>query len=184
MINSTTVHYLELSLLKWWSNLILNDLDASLIADYFVPILHGTTAAPRYGDNLGGHALRLAQSLTPKPAPFTDVRSLHDQESVLGSDWQVVPAPGHSPGSLALWNTHTGDLITGDTLVTAYGRPSGPHHVFTADLPLARASARALLDMGPKRICPGHGRMVEASRFEKLKVELSTTHIPCMSHGP
>ena len=148
-----------------------------------VPILHGQSPQPGYGDNLAGKALRLVQNMTPQPAPFSDVSALHDQEPIFGSPWKVFPAPGHSPGSLALWNSQTGDLITGDTLVTAYGRPSGPHPVYTADLPVALASARALLDLEPKRICPGHGRMVEAGRFEKLKFELSTTHIPCMSPG-
>ena len=86
-------------------------------------------------------------------------------------------------GSLALWNKNSGELITGDTLVADWGTPKGPHPVYTADLPQAQASARALLDLEPKIICPGHGPVVSAGRFEKLRVELGTKAIPCMKHS-
>ncbi len=148
-----------------------------------LPIIHGTEPSPPYGDNISGKTIAWAQGLLPEPKPMPEAQPLYDEQSILGSSWQVIPAPGHSPGSMALWNTDTGDLITGDTLVTAFGRPSGPHPVYTANLPLAQASARALLDLGPKRICPGHGPVVEASRFERLRLELSSTNIACMAHG-
>jgi len=160
------------------------DLGIPLFAHHLeLPILHGSAPPPTYGDNFSGRMLALGQKLLPKSKPLHEARPLHNDESLFGSAWHVVPAPGHSPGSMALWNRDTGDLITGDTLVADWGTPSGPHPVYTADLPQAQASARALLELAPKRICPGHGPVLEASRFEKLRIELSTRDIPCMQGG-
>ena len=153
-----------------------------------VPYLTGQIEMPGYGKGMMGKVLEQLDDTFLKPPAFKNIRSLESGQDVMGSHWQVVHAPGHSPGSLSLWNKQTGALMTGDTLTTSYGIPQGPHPVYTADLPRAMESARKLLDMEPRMIYPGHGRVVEASAFEKVRFELEASPNVCggsnrVAHG-
>ncbi len=66
---------------------------------------------------------------------------------------RVVHSPGHSPGSICLYEEERGLLFTADAAV-AGGLPlSGPE----ADPALALESLRRLLDLGPAKFFPGHG---------------------------
>lgn len=111
---------------------------------------------PGYG-GAGGRVLRTLERTFLPDWRFRTVRPLEAGEDVLGSGWEVVPAPGHTPGSLALFHRDTGDLLSGDTLITDFRSPRGPHPLFTPDRCTANRSALALLDLEPKRIHPGHG---------------------------
>lgn len=141
--------------------------------------LTGQYEMPGYGKGIMGKVLEQLDDTFLSPPAFKNVRSLDSGENVMGSHWQVVHAPGHSPGSLSLWNTQTGALMTGDTLTTSFGTPQGPHPVYTADLPRAMASARKLLDMEPRMIYPGHGKVVEGSAFERVRFDLQASPDVC-----
>ena len=136
------------------------------------PFLRGEKPFPGYG-GLGGRLLKFAEDtfLPPRPA-FPDLIELDDDEPLLGSNWRVKPAPGHSPGSLALWNRDQGALVTGDTLVTSFGKPHGPHPLYTEDLPRAEESALRLLELEPKHLLPGHGPLLDVKAFDTIKWEL------------
>lgn len=83
---------------------------------------------------------------------------------------QVIPAPGHTPGQIALFDPRDGSLIAGDAFQTRAGlavsgtlRPLFPFPALaTWNRPLALASARRLRDLNPTRLAVGHGEVLEA----------------------
>jgi glyoxylase-like metal-dependent hydrolase (beta-lactamase superfamily II) len=83
---------------------------------------------------------------------------------------EVVAAPGHTPGHMALLDTRDRSLLCGDTFttmggvaVTAKKLQRFPLAASATDDPDAdRASARALRALDPSRLAPGHGKVVEA----------------------
>ncbi|MBI2569598.1 MAG: MBL fold metallo-hydrolase [Candidatus Schekmanbacteria bacterium] len=137
-----------------------------------IPILAGEAPHPGYG-GAGGKVLLAAERALFRRPVFSHLVPLEPDVPLLDSDWTVVSAPGHSPGSLALWNARSQSLLSGDTLITTFGRPRGPVPLYTADLRRARDSARRLLDLEPLRILPGHGPTVSATRFSKLRATLT-----------
>ena len=66
------------------------------------------TAIPHKGFNLSQHRL----------APATTTRHLSDGDIIDTGDRQfsVVHLPGHSPGSIGLWEARTGTLFSGDAI--------------------------------------------------------------------
>jgi glyoxylase-like metal-dependent hydrolase (beta-lactamase superfamily II) len=103
----------------------------------------------------------------PKVATRADVRL--DAGDRVGS-LEVVAAPGHTPGHVALLDTRDRTLLCADTFttigavaVTAKKRQRFPLAAMaTWDPDIDRASARALRALDPARLAPGHGRVVEA----------------------
>jgi glyoxylase-like metal-dependent hydrolase (beta-lactamase superfamily II) len=82
---------------------------------------------------------------------------------------EVVAAPGHTPGQIALLDVRDRTLLCGDAYSTLGGvattaRPN-PRFPFpglaTWDRPTALRTARALRALEPARLAPGHGRVVE-----------------------
>ncbi len=81
---------------------------------------------------------------------------------------EVVAAPGHTPGQIALLDVRDRTLLCGDAYSTLGGvqttaRPGGLFPLpalATWDRPTALASARALRALEPSRLAPGHGRVV------------------------
>jgi glyoxylase-like metal-dependent hydrolase (beta-lactamase superfamily II) len=82
---------------------------------------------------------------------------------------EVHDAKGHTPGQLALLDTRDGTLMCGDTYSTLGGVKTAAHvnprfpimTVATWHRPTALASAKALRALGPERLAPGHGKIVE-----------------------
>jgi glyoxylase-like metal-dependent hydrolase (beta-lactamase superfamily II) len=82
---------------------------------------------------------------------------------------EVVAAPGHTPGHVALLDTRDRTLICGDAYSTLGGvaTPAKPNPRFpvvyfaTWHRPTALESARALRALEPGRLAPGHGKVVE-----------------------
>lgn len=80
----------------------------------------------------------------------------------LARGWEVLEAPGHSPGHLAFWRERDRTLICGDVFfnfdlkTTRYGLREPPEP-FTFDVPRNRDSARRLAALEPAVACFGHG---------------------------
>ena len=102
---------------------------------------------------------------------FPDVSTTPDRELVAGDrvgSLEVVAAPGHTPGHVALLDTRDRTLIAGDAFQTLGGvavcgvlRPAFPLPAMaTWHLPTALASARALRALDPGRLAVGHGRVL------------------------
>ena len=83
---------------------------------------------------------------------------------------EVLPAPGHTPGHIALLDTRDRTLLCADAFSTLGGvettarvNPRFPLPALaTWDRPTALRSARALRAVEPARLAPGHGRVVES----------------------
>jgi glyoxylase-like metal-dependent hydrolase (beta-lactamase superfamily II) len=83
---------------------------------------------------------------------------------------EVVAAPGHTPGQVALLDTRDRTLYCGDAYATiggvattakAYPRFPLPANA-TWHHPTALESAKALRALDPARLAPGHGKVVES----------------------
>ena len=159
----------------------LSDLGIPILTHHLeAPILRGEQSYPHYGGSLRGKALKfIERACLPTPPTLNHIIELSDDERLLNSEWRILPAPGHSPGSIALWNPNSGSLLTGDTLVTSFGKAQGPHPVFTEDQDQAEASALRLLELEPKELLPGHGPLLEAAAFESVKVDLKRRQDIC-----
>lgn len=94
--------------------------------------------------------------------------------TVVGGDrigsLEVIDAPGHTPGHIALLDTRDRTLLCGDAFSTLGGvatsaraNPKFPlPAVATWDKALELATARQLRALDPARLAPGHGPVVEA----------------------
>ena len=83
---------------------------------------------------------------------------------------EVVAAPGHTPGQVALLDTRDRTLYCADAFATvgSVATSAKPDWRFpltgmaTWHKPTALATARALRALDPARLAPGHGKVVEA----------------------
>ena len=83
---------------------------------------------------------------------------------------EVYAAPGHTPGQLAFLDTRDGTLFCADAYSTLGGVATSAKanwrfplpYLATWHRPTALATARALRALDPKRLAPGHGKVVEA----------------------
>jgi glyoxylase-like metal-dependent hydrolase (beta-lactamase superfamily II) len=80
----------------------------------------------------------------------------------------VIAAPGHTPGHIALMDRRDRTLYCGDVYSTLGGvatsaklYPRCPLALFTWHHPTVLESARALRALEPARLAPGHGKVVE-----------------------
>ncbi len=93
-------------------------------------------------------------------------RTLDPGESV--GSLEVIAAPGHTPGHLALLDPRDGTLICGDAYSTLFGvatsakvNPRFPLPGFaTWHKPTALASAKTLRAREPTALAPGHGPII------------------------
>jgi glyoxylase-like metal-dependent hydrolase (beta-lactamase superfamily II) len=83
---------------------------------------------------------------------------------------EVIASPGHTPGHVSFLDRRDGTLIAGDAYSTlggvatpAQANPRFPLVYFASwHRPTALESARALRALDPRRLAPGHGRIVDA----------------------
>jgi glyoxylase-like metal-dependent hydrolase (beta-lactamase superfamily II) len=83
---------------------------------------------------------------------------------------EVVAAPGHTPGQIALVDTRDRTIIAGDAFSTLGGVATSAKVNWrfplvasaTWDRPTALRTARALRGLEPARLAAGHGPVVEA----------------------
>jgi glyoxylase-like metal-dependent hydrolase (beta-lactamase superfamily II) len=96
--------------------------------------------------------------MTPLPcvAPAPDKRFEDgDRLDLLGTHWDVLHLPGHSPGSVALHDSTHGILLAGDTLFSgSVGRVDFP----TSDPSAMKRSLERLMTLPDETVVhPGHG---------------------------
>lgn len=78
--------------------------------------------------------------------------------------FEILHVPGHSAGSIALWEAATGLLFSGDTLYV--------DDRLSFDDPIAgAASLRRLAELPVQRVLPGHGSAFPADRMEAAVAE-------------
>ncbi|MFO7984363.1 MAG: MBL fold metallo-hydrolase [Desulfatiglandaceae bacterium] len=77
-----------------------------------------------------------------------------------GMTWEVLHVPGHSAGSIALYNSADQILIPGDTVYADYA--IGRFDLHGADGAQLKASLMTLAELDVQVLLPGHNRIVEA----------------------
>lgn len=134
--------------------------DVPVLASAREARLIGGDATPEPGEPplAGGPIRRRATRPTDVLAPGDRVGSL-----------EVVAAPGHTPGQIALLDVRDRTLIAGDAWTTLGGpQPVGVAtwpfpfpSLFTWHRPTALMTARTLRDLEPARLAVGHGPVIE-----------------------
>ena len=70
----------------------------------------------------------------------------------------VIGTPGHTPGSISLFDVDTGLLVAGDSINgDGAGGLLGPNDQFSADMATATASVGTLAALMPTTAAFGHG---------------------------
>lgn len=128
-------------------------------------------------------------------SPARIARPLTDGDRIpMGGDlFTVVHTPGHTPGSICLFDAASGSIITGDTLLgrittNAFFRGNAPNEGI--GLRAYQASIRRLLELDTVcEVLPGHGRPFPEFRptIEKLQAhhrERSAQVLAALDVGP
>jgi glyoxylase-like metal-dependent hydrolase (beta-lactamase superfamily II) len=97
---------------------------------------------------------------------------LDDGDTVFGM--QVVGAPGHTPGSIVLYDEASGVLIVGDTFNRDGDAIAGPRPQFTADMAQAEASLRKLAQLNFDIALFGHAAPLEQGADDALAAYVAT----------
>lgn len=104
---------------------------------------------------------QVQSQLPPRPVipPRIDREIGDGDELGFGDGAVAVPAPGHTPGSVAIYLPRHQVLFAGDTVAR---RPNGTvtGGVFNVDRAQAAASLRRLADLDPTVVCLGHGEPI------------------------
>ena len=91
------------------------------------------------------------------PRPLTPVE---DGDRVF--DLQIVTTPGHTPGSVSVYDAVSGLLVAGDALGIEGGKPTLPGAQFTEDMEEAKRSVAKLAELGFETLLVGHGDPIES----------------------
>lgn len=86
--------------------------------------------------------------------------------------FQVVHAPGHSPGSICLWDQADGTLLSGDVLVD--GEPLLDELPRSSPSDFA-ASLRRLRELPVRTVLAGHGPVLDRHRSEEIIADYLTS---------
>ena len=92
----------------------------------------------------------------PDPRPLTEVT---DGDKVFGLT--IVGTPGHTPGSISVFDPASGLLVAGDALGTSGGKPTLPGDQFTDDMDLAKQSIVKLGGLTFETLLVGHGDPID-----------------------
>ncbi|MBN1955946.1 MAG: MBL fold metallo-hydrolase [Anaerolineae bacterium] len=138
-----------------------------------VPYVEGTASLPA-GSALQRAAQWLGGLLPRRGSGIEVARALEegDRLDVLGG-LEALHTPGHTPGSLCLFQRERGILFCGDLLINGNplsgrgGLRYGPW-AFSVDPQQLKQSARRLLDLPIEVLCTGHGAPLMDSVREKL----------------
>ncbi len=129
-----------------------------------VPYVEGRTPWRPATSPIGGVVDRFA----PKQFSLKVDRVLRDGDSLpFGGGLQVIHAPGHTPGHIALYAKERRALFAGDSLMNIAGLRL-PIAMSSHDMKQARASIRKLAALDFDVALPGHGRPIIGHASEKI----------------
>jgi glyoxylase-like metal-dependent hydrolase (beta-lactamase superfamily II) len=152
---------------------LVRRLDAGVIAHRAeVPYLEGEADMPT--TSWLWKAVRWLGDLLPaRDTGIRVVRGLEDGEvlNLLGG-LRVIHTPGHTPGSMSLYQAERGILFCGDLLfnghpLTGRGGLQYPPRIFSSDPAEVERSVRGLKGLQVRILCTGHGApIVRESKVE------------------
>ncbi|MDI6723458.1 MAG: MBL fold metallo-hydrolase [Methanobacterium sp.] len=96
---------------------------------------------------------------------------LEDGDEICG--YTVIHTPGHTPGSICLYNKNNKTIFVGDNLKNEGGKIEGPPRIFTLNNEQANESIKKLEDLDIEVIFTGHSKPVTFKASEKLKEYLN-----------
>ena len=82
----------------------------------------------------------------------------------------VIHVPGHTPGSIALYDRARKVMFSGDTLRFVGGKLEGPSEKFSADLAQARKSVEKLKPLDFDILLGGHGEPLKGGASAKVRM--------------
>lgn len=102
--------------------------------------------------------------------PVTPTRRLKDGDAIDlgGRVITVLHLPGHTPGSIGLYDAGSRALFTGDVIYDPLALLDGLHGSNVADY---KKSVRRLLDLDVDTVYPGHGGTFDGGRLRELANE-------------
>jgi len=114
-----------------------------------------------YGMDMFEQMCQAQYGIKPGAFRFQVQRTLEGAEllEIGGMSWEVLHIPGHSPGSIALYNGDGKILVPGDTVYADYA--IGRFDLHRASGPQLRDSLRLLADLEVNVLLPGHNRIME-----------------------
>jgi glyoxylase-like metal-dependent hydrolase (beta-lactamase superfamily II) len=160
------------------------------------PYLNGESAYPPPDPLVGGGAMALLSRLYPRtPIDVSGHLQILPEDGSIPSmpGWKYVFTPGHTAGHISLFRESDRTLISGDAVVTVKQesmsavmtqRPEmhGPPAYFTQDWAAAAASARALAELEPEVLAPGHGVVLRGAQMRQelhaLAANFQQTQVP------
>lgn len=86
----------------------------------------------------------------------------------------VIHTPGHTPGSIALYDGEDSVLFVGDTARYLKGKLVGPPEQFTPDMGQAKSSILKLSDLKFSVLLSGHGDPLKSGDAPTMMKELAT----------
>jgi len=103
------------------------------------------------------------------PMPAADL-VLDDGDFVAGSSWRVIHSPGHTAGSICLYEASLGILVSGDTLFRdGVGRTDGPD---SSPRALEKSITERLFSLPSETLVyPGHGEPTSIGRERDGAIE-------------
>lgn len=114
------------------------------------------------------------RTLFRQPPTPLDAFLREGDEIQAGGRWEVLPTPGHTPGSISFYQPDQGILLCGDALFNQHPmtRVKGlrlPLPLVSFDDKASLASAQKIANLEPRILCPGHGLQVRGDIRNKIE---------------
>ncbi|MBI3552934.1 MAG: MBL fold metallo-hydrolase [Elusimicrobia bacterium] len=125
--------------------------------------------APQRPFSLSRWVSGLVQRLWFPYRPLEVVVPLRQSETLRAlPQWQVLHTPGHTPGSLSLYQPTDFVLICGDALSNRKDKLSLSPRPYNHDNELAAKSAKRLSELPCEVLCCGHGPVIRAAAGQRI----------------
>jgi hydroxyacylglutathione hydrolase len=106
-------------------------------------------------------------------ATFTSYKFLKPdiglQENDMVDNYRIIHTPGHTPGSIALYNSDNGVIFVGDTLSYDGKKVSGPPSFLINDHDALKKSVKIISDLDPRIMLSGHGKPLIENTSEMIR---------------
>ncbi len=103
------------------------------------------------------------------PYGFKHVQADAVCENDMIGNFIVIHTPGHTPGSISLYNSDKKIIIVGDVLRSPDRKIKGPSRLFTMDKKQAKESVKKISQLDFEVILAGHGEPIKSNGVKMLR---------------